>query len=187
LADYFLTTERLGFRCWRESDLPLAMDLWGDAEVSAMIGGPFTPEQVRARLGLEIARMADAGMQYWPIFLLDGDTFAGCTGLRPKLLEEAQIPHLKLDGKKTAREAGVLELGYLLKREHRERGLANEASRAVIRYGFDVLDADAIFAGHHPANEPSKRVLLKLGFAYADEEFYPPSGLMEPTYLLHRR
>jgi len=27
---YFLRTERLGFRLWREEDLPLAIGLWGD-------------------------------------------------------------------------------------------------------------------------------------------------------------
>jgi hypothetical protein len=61
--DYFLRSPRLGFRCWREDDLPLAIELWGDAEVTALIGGPFTPEQVGLRLAKEIAQIRDFHMQ----------------------------------------------------------------------------------------------------------------------------
>jgi len=31
-SPYFLTTERLGFRCWTKDDFGLALDLWGDHE-----------------------------------------------------------------------------------------------------------------------------------------------------------
>lgn len=31
---YFLTTSRLGFRCWHEDDLPLALGLWRGFEVT---------------------------------------------------------------------------------------------------------------------------------------------------------
>jgi len=55
--DYFLKSQRLGFRCWQDEDLPLAMKLWGDSEVSALLGGPFTPEQVRERLQQEVDRL----------------------------------------------------------------------------------------------------------------------------------
>ena len=61
-----------------------------------------------------------------------------------------------------------------------------EAGRAVINYGFASLRADALFAGHHPANANSRRVLEKLGFTFTHEELYPPTGLMHPSYLLAR-
>jgi Protein of unknown function (DUF2846) len=38
--NYFLKSHRLGFRLWAEDDPPLAMQLWGDPEVTKMIGGP---------------------------------------------------------------------------------------------------------------------------------------------------
>lgn len=162
---WFLTSHRLGFRCWQQDDLPLALALWGDPRVSAMIGGPFTPQQIRARLAHEIAQMQQTGMQYWPIFLLDGGDFVGCTGLRPK------YPR-------------TFELGFHLLPDHWGKGLASEAARAVIGYGFGTLHAEALFAGHQPANATSKHILLKLGFEPAGEEFYEPSGLIEPVLLL---
>jgi [ribosomal protein S5]-alanine N-acetyltransferase len=168
--DYFLTSTRLGFRCWSEGDSPLSNQLWGDSEVTRLIGGPFTPEMVRARLLGEIAQMQEHGVQYWPIFLLGGDRFVGCTGLRPHRLEQK-----------------VYELGFHLCRAFWGRGLASEAARATIDYAFQTLDAAALVAGHHPANGPSRRLLRKLGFAYTGDELYPPTGLLHPSYRLAKR
>jgi [ribosomal protein S5]-alanine N-acetyltransferase len=167
--DYFLTSSRLGFRCWREEDLPLASELWGDPEVTARIGGPFTAEAVRARLAMEIAQMQTVGIQYWPAFLLDSEQHVGCAGLRPYHLEQQ-----------------VFELGVHLRCAFWGQGLAKEAARSMIDYGFGTLGAKALFAGHHPANEPSRRLLLGLGFVRTHEELYPPTGLMHPSYLLRR-
>lgn len=166
---YFLTTDRLGFRCWSESDLALANGLWGDPEVTALIGGPFKPEQVQERLSREIASMNTWRVQYWPIFLLEGDRHAGCAGLRPYRLEEQ-----------------IYELGFHLRRAFWGRALAEEAARAVITFAFETLGAQALFAGHHPANAASQRLLAKLGFRFTHEELYPPTGLKHPSYLLAR-
>jgi len=167
---YFLTSERLGFRAWTEADLPLALGLWGDPNVTARIGGPFTVEMIHARLAKEIAQMKECGLQYWPVFLLGDHRHVGCAGLRP------YRPELQIH-----------EFGIHLRREYWGQGLAMEASQAVIDYAFDQLGAKALFAGHHPANEASRRLLLKLGFVYTHDEMYPPTGLMHPSYLLSRK
>lgn len=169
MEEYFLTTKRVGFRCWSEDDLPLAMGLWGDAEVTALIGGPFSAERVRSRLSSEIAQMRERSIQYWPVFLLEDGSFAGCAGLRPY-----------------QPEARIYELGVHLRGALRGKGLAREAAEAVIAYGFETLNVKAIFAGHHPMNERSRRMLLGLGFMYTHEELYAPTRLMHPSYLLHR-
>lgn len=57
---YFLTTARVGFRCWAGNDLPLALALWGDPSVW-FIEGPFSPEQIQRRLDDEIASMCRNG------------------------------------------------------------------------------------------------------------------------------
>jgi ribosomal-protein-alanine N-acetyltransferase len=56
------------------------------------------------------------------------------------------------------------ELGYDIARRWWGRGLAPEAARAVIRYGFSVLGLHRIEAGVLPENAASVRVLQKLGF-----------------------
>jgi RimJ/RimL family protein N-acetyltransferase len=165
--DYFLRSQRLGFRLWTEADIDLAMGLWGDPEVTRLIGGPFSIQQVQQRLSCEIATFRGHGVQYWPIFLLTSGEHVGCCGLRPYRLEER-----------------VYELGAHVRKLHWGQGYAQEASRAVIRYAFEALGAAALFAGHHPANEVSRRLLLALGFAYTHDEYYAPTGLYHPSYLL---
>ena len=131
--EYFLASERLGFRAWRKQDLPLAMELWTDVRVTGLFGGPYTPDRVCARLEREMATQLEFGMQYWPIFLLADGRHVGVCGLRPWRIEE-KIP----------------ELGYHLRPEFWRQGLAVEAGRAAIQYAFARLGAKAIFAGHHP-------------------------------------
>jgi ribosomal-protein-alanine N-acetyltransferase len=166
-TQYFLANDRIGFRCWREDDLPLARELWGDRRVSEFLGGPFSAEQIRVRLETEIALQREHNVQYWPLFLVHGDVHVGCCGLRP--YDAA---------------AGILELGFHLRPEHWGLRIGFEAARLVIRHAFTALAVSALFAGHFPNNTRSRTLLIKLGFEYQGMKVYPPTGVLEPTYLL---
>ncbi len=135
--------------------------------MASMIGGPFTPDEVKARLRREIQSMIAHKVQYWPIFLLRNHDLAGCAGLRPYKLQEQ-----------------VFEMGVHLRPDNWGQGLAQEAGRAVIAFAFESLGVKALFAGHHPANAGSRKLIEKLGFRFTHEEFYPPTGLNHPSYLL---
>jgi len=169
MADYFLETARLGFRRWSPDDVPLALALWGDPAVTRWIGGPWSDTEVEARLTAEIERQADSGMQYWPVFLRSNGAHVGAAGLRPYRPTEA-----------------IFEIGVHLLSAYWGRGLATEASRAVIAHAFGPLGAAALFAGHNPGNHDSRRLLLKFGFSYTHDEYYVPTGLRHPSYLLGR-
>lgn len=164
---FFLSTQRLGFRRWTEADLPLAMALWGDPQVTRLIGGPFSPRQVQDRLASEIESQAVHGIQYWPVFSRADGEFVGCCGLRPYPESEH-----------------IYELGFHLRRPFWGQGLAFEAASAVVVFAFESLGAQSLFAGHHPENMPSKKVLERLGFCHDHDEFYPPTGLLHPSYRL---
>jgi RimJ/RimL family protein N-acetyltransferase len=164
---YFLQSERLGFRTWSESDTELALSLWGDPEVTKLIGGPFSREQVQERLSWEMATMQSHGIQYWPIFLLTTGEHVGCCGLRPYKPEE-----------------GIYEVGVHLRKAFWGQGYAPEATEAVMGYAFHTLGVTALFAGHNPGNAASRRVVEKLGFRYTHDEYYPPTGLKHPSYIL---
>jgi len=164
---YFLKTSRLGFRQWSRDDISLAMSLWGDPEVTRWIGGRFSEEEVERRLDREIAMQDAYRLQYWPIFLLAGGEFVGCGGLRPYRVDEK-----------------TYEMGLHLRPLYWGRGIASEAGRAIISFAFDSLGVKSIFAGHHPENSVSRKLLEKLGFRFTHEEFYAPTGLQHPSYLL---
>ncbi len=172
MRKYFMTSERLGFSVWNESDIDLALCLWGDPLVTRYISasGVFTQEQIEARLDLEISNGKKYGVQYWPVFLLESGDFAGVCGLRPH-------------GPAENRE---LELGCHLRPYFWGRGIATEASRRAIGYAFEELGAESVFAGHNPSNKGSERVAKALRFKYIGSEFYEPTGLMHPSYRLSK-
>jgi len=169
VPDYFLKSERLGFRWWSANDLPLVHELWGDPAVTKFFGGPFSGAEIEHRLQVELDRAVVHNFQYWPAHLLDDGEFVGCCGLRPYKPEQ-----------------GIPELGFHLRPKFWGRGLAPEAATSVIQYAFETLGARALSAGHHPDNTKSKKVLEKLGFGYSHDEFFPALGMDIPYYLLRR-
>ena len=164
---YRLQSARLGVGVWTAADRDLALGLWGDPEVARYMGGPFSAEQVYRRLDHEVETYARHGLQYWPLFLLATGEPVGCCGVAP------HDPH-----------GPVYEFGYHLRRAHWGRGYVREAAPLIIADAFDALGAAALYAGHHPENAVSRRVLLDLGFRYTHDEYYPPTGVIEPCYRL---
>ncbi|HKO57865.1 MAG TPA: GNAT family N-acetyltransferase [Thermoanaerobaculia bacterium] len=160
-------TARLFFRPWTEDDFDIAFALWGDAEVTRYIGGPFPPEEVRRRLRRSVESEAEQGVQYWPMFLRESGEHVGVCGLRPY--------------------EDFYALGFHLRARYWGQGLAREAAEAVIAYAFDTLGARALFAGHHPQNDRSRALLTKLGFEYTHDQLYEPTGLQHKSYLLRKR
>jgi hypothetical protein len=57
-------------RSWQIKDLPLAIELWGDPAVTALIDsrGKLSDAQVEEKLCAEIERERSHGVQYWALF-----------------------------------------------------------------------------------------------------------------------
>lgn len=167
-----MSTDRLLFSHWKQADLILATSLWGNSTVTSYISaaGSFTTDEIAERLQTEIENQSTFGIQYWPIFLKGTHTFIGCCGLRPRLSAQR-----------------TYEIGIHLLPDFWGKGFAREAIDAVIAYGFNNLEAKVLFAGHHPANEVSKKLLLSVGFTYTFDEYYTPTGLEHPSYQLLKK
>lgn len=83
----------------------------------------------------------------WGIVLKDTSEFVGTVGLN----------NLLLSSKRT-------EIGYDLIPAYWRKGIITEAVEAVIQYCFKELNLYRIGAVTFPENEPSYKLLLKLGF-----------------------
>ncbi len=169
-AEFFLESTRLKFRCWTEEDAPLAVSLWGDPEVTFFLGGALTEEQCRAKLRVEMDRQERFGVQYWPMFERATGAFVGVAGMRPY-----------------HDETEVREVGVHIARRFWSAKLGEEAARAVMGYGFEVLKLEALVAGHHPENVHSKALMARLGLTYTHEEPWGPLNLMHPYYRMERQ
>lgn len=64
------------------------------------------------------------------------------------------------------------EVGYLLGRPFWGQGIATEAARRSVSYGFDDLSLDAIIGITHPANMASQNVLRKAGLIFTGPAQY---------------
>ncbi|MGE5627549.1 MAG: GNAT family N-acetyltransferase [Solirubrobacterales bacterium] len=172
MKKYFLKTERLGFSIWDEKDTRDAIEIWCSKAVTKYITatGEMSKEQALQRLKKEIDTYNSISIQYWPVYLIETGENIGCCGVRPY-----------------NQENHILEMGVHLKEQFWRKGYGAEACTAVIKYSLNVLGANAIFAGHNPKNTASAEMLKKLGFKYLRDEFYPPTGLYHPSYLLKRQ
>ena len=166
---YFMKTERLGFSKWSDEDKNLALLLWGNPQVTHFISatGRFEVEDIEKRLRLEIENEKKFQIQYWPLFHLESGELVGCCGFRPY-------------------KEGWLEMGFHLRPEFWKKGYGYEAARAAIDYVFTNTSIEGLFAGHHPNNESSKKLINKLGFTYAFDNLYLPTGLYHPSYEMKR-
>jgi RimJ/RimL family protein N-acetyltransferase len=156
ISEYFIKTGRLEFRTWTKDDLRLAIELWGDFEVTKFFDkrGALSKEQVNIRLLKEIHTQYEHGIQYWPIFIAETDEHIGCAGLRPY-----DLPNR------------IFEIGFHIKPKYWRQGYASEAAISVMAYAFENLGATALFAGHNPKNFASKKILTKLGFKYTHTDW----------------
>lgn len=102
-------------------------------------------------------RMASAnelpGLGFWVGFA--GDEFVGWWLLRPP------------NGPDQPKVEGEAELGYRLLRRHWRRGYASEGSRELIRYGFEDMGLDRIFAQTMAVNTPSRATMAAVGMTFA--------------------
>lgn len=167
MDQYVFKTERLGFSVWGKSDTAVAISLWSHPDVMRLLSatGTYTPEQIAGRLTREIQNQELYGVQYWKLYNLESSEFIGCCGLKPY-----------------HEETDIYELGFQLLPSFWNKGYASEAARFSLTYALEVLKAKNIFAGHHPQNESSAKLLAKLGFKAFTTEFYEPTGLVHPLY-----
>jgi len=160
-------------RSWQIEDLPFAMELWGDPAVTALIDsrGKLTEHEVQEKLSVEIGRERSTGVQYWALFNHSSGDFIGCSGFRPWVYTPDE-PNF--------------ELGFHLMKRYWGKGFATEAALGVLGYGWGKLRLSKVYAGHHPDNRASQRILEKLGFKPLQKVYYEPTGLMHPSYLCKR-
>jgi [ribosomal protein S5]-alanine N-acetyltransferase len=160
---FLLESERLLFRSHEAADLEAFCAMETDAEVRRYVGGaPRTREAAEERFWGRAMHPPDGRLAMWATVLKEDGRYVGRCGLYPHMV----------DGAKVADEA---VLGFYLAREFWGRGLATEAGRAFVHFGFDELKVARIVAAVAVGNAASVRVLEKLGFVLERQEEGPRS------------
>jgi ribosomal-protein-alanine N-acetyltransferase len=157
-----IETERLILRDWRDSDRAPWAAMNADPRVREFFPGLLTPEQSDTSMALLIECQARDGFTFWAVEEKATGAFAGFTGL---LRTDLAAPF-----------APCVEIGWRLATPFWKRGLATEAARGCLDFGFGTLGLTEIVAFTTHNNLPSRRVMERLGMTRdAADDFIHPS------------
>ena len=153
-----LETERLILREMVPSDAEDMLRLHSDPEVQQYTGDPniFTFEGIQDKIEEKTEEYRKYGYGRWVTLLKGGKQFVGWAGL-------SYLP-----------EFDEIDLGYRFLPEFWGNGLATEASRAILKYGFEELNLDRIIAMAMQENKASIRVIEKVGMRFEKLAPYEP-------------
>jgi ribosomal-protein-alanine N-acetyltransferase len=131
-------------------DLDAMWAITSDPEVMRYIGHglPLSREETEANLVNIVSAFRRRGFGRWALERKAGGQVVGYCGLSLGV-----------------EEVGV-ELAYMIARPEWGTGLATEAGRACLRYGFERLGAESIAGLTMHDNQKSRRVLERVGMKY---------------------
>jgi RimJ/RimL family protein N-acetyltransferase len=171
-----LVTSRLKLRQWREADLAPFASLNADPEVMRHFPATMTREQSDAFASYVYETIDRQGWGLWAVEVTDGPPFVGFVGLNRVSFEAHFTP--------------AVEVGWRLAQPFWGNGYATEAAAAAVRFGFEQVDLDEIVSFTTTTNEPSIRVMRRLGMRHdaAGDFDHPrvPEGSPLRRHVLYR-
>lgn len=151
-----LDTERLILRALSLGDLDDVASLPGDAEGLIHWGPPLSRDESRSWIERNLRRYEDDGFGRCAIVLRSTGELVGDCGLIRTLVEGQP----------------EVELGWVVRRSHRGKGIAVEAAAAWRDYAFDTLRLERIVSMVSEKNVVSRRVAEKLGMTVEREAMW---------------
>lgn len=163
-----METARLRLRKINPQDLEAFFLIVSDPDVMKYLGleagALLTKEETTDTLGKMVRFWAQHGFGRWAVVNKGGGKLIGLCGFR--LLENTP------------------ELFYMFAKASWGRGLATEAARACLRYGFEELGFERIVAVTRHANTASTKVMTKIGMSYQKDITH--SGVDAVCYMATR-
>jgi RimJ/RimL family protein N-acetyltransferase len=154
MAQPTLHTERLSLVALADEHLRFEIELDSDPEVMRYLTGRgLSAEEVEQAHRRRLATAEEVpGLGFWAGFA--DDDFVGWWILQPP------------NGPDQPRVAGEADLGYRVLRRHWLRGYASEGARELIRYGFEEVGLDRIFAQTMAVNTASRATMVAVGLTF---------------------
>src|SRR5687768_15839846 len=146
-----LDTARLVLRPFTLADAPEVRRYVSERDIAAMtlsIPHPYPDDGAEKWIGTHAAKYGEGWLASFAITERESGALAGAIGLH---VEPAH---------------GRAELGYWIGKPFWGRGYATEAGRAVLRFGFETVGLNKIYAAVFIKNAASDRVLRKLGMKW---------------------
>jgi len=155
--NYIFTSKRLQFRIWKESDLDAFAAMNSNKEVMQFYVNPYNVE-VSKNLLMNLKQLFEKkGYTMFCVELKESNEFAGFVGI--------------MDA--TFQTEPAIEIGWRLLPEFWNKGLATEGAKRCLKYAFEELSIEKIYAVTSIPNKPSERVMQKIGMKKVGEFMHP--------------
>ena len=163
VAEFSLETERLILRQPVAGDAERQFRLLNTPGIMRYIGGSRTLAEINERHAKIAANFTRYGFGFMMLIEKQSGDLVGHCGLKRVDAVGAKNP-------------GDLEIGWVIREDRWRRGYAGEAVRAILDWAFGPLAAPHVVALTSPANEPSWRLMERLGMERRiDLDFHDPA------------
>lgn len=150
-----LETKRLLLRHFIQEDLVALCALYTDPDVTKYIpDAPRTYEEIREELEWFMnghPKFPELGL--WATIHKETGMFIGRCGLLPWTIDSQS----------------EVEVAFSLSKNYWGQGLATEAARGIVRYGFENLELSRLVCLIEQENQASVKVATKIGMAFEKE------------------
>ncbi|MCF8169391.1 MAG: GNAT family N-acetyltransferase [Rhodoferax sp.] len=152
-----LTTERLSLVPFTDDHVDGLNAMNSDPEVMRyLLGRPETRDETVVFVERVKLRWIECGYSWWSFIEKESGQIVGAGALQNLRREATGSPD----------PSCPLEIGWRLRRDCWNRGLATEAARAIAAFAFNTVHADELYAVCHPDNFASANVMKRLGMQY---------------------
>ncbi len=149
-----LETERLFLTQYRPKDRADFIDLISNEKIMRFVEDGKTSVEKAEKLWAKLEDKSIKIGHHWAVFAKTDKQYAG---------------HCSLSLMKTDKEQW--EIGYYLLEKNWGKGYATEIAKRIVRYAFDELDLDEVFATVDDDHSASIKVLEKAGLKFLKYEF----------------
>lgn len=157
--EYLFTSERLGFRKWRDADLSEFAELNSDDAVMKHFPKTLSKKEVEALIVALKNHYTENGFTYYATEILATKEFIGMIGLAFQEYKTKFTP--------------AIDIGWRLKRRAWGKGYATEGARRCLDYAFNELGIKKIISVCTVKNTNSERVMQKIGMTKIGDFNHP--------------
>ena len=156
---YLFKSERLGFRNWKDDDIPKMQKISGDHEVMEFFPAVSTIEQTTDFVHRMRLMYSENGFCYFAVDELESEAFIGFIGLCKQTYKSEFTP--------------CVDIGWRLDTRFWGKGYATEGAKRCLNYAFHELGLKNIKSVAPKINWRSVHVMEKIGMKQQLEFKHP--------------